>query len=398
MSAEIIIEDIIQEIEVTPDGVTVNVVPADSTTIIEVGIQGPQGIPGEGVFNRKAVLFSGERIVTAADNNKLFVFTGDGNLVLPDDLSTLGEGFEIVVRNNGDFVAVVETSEPHDSRILINEAWQLYEYWLLKWETITIAKFDNETYCVTTSTKELPDELFAGMSLVSNGDTYGIGREWEMPLSPRWATLFFDDFSEYYTRSYVGQWGTGASLGGGTDPGHPGLGVFNTGTTNAGGAMVAQPINSRYLPQTNNRCLIFEACFKLQDLSTSVQEFLTFFGFNDKGTTGSAAHPTNGVYFYYDRANKGNNLIARCISGGTFTDVTGPSISAGSYYRLRIVVQRTGSQTRALFYVGTSLVTTITTNLPSVPMGYSVWMNKTVGTTNRVMYLDYYGAFESLNR
>lgn len=397
MSAEIIIEDIVHEIEVTPEGVTVNVVPAESITIIEVGVQGPQGIPGEGVFNRKAVLFSGERIVTAADNNKLFVFTGDGNLVLPDDLSTLGEGFEIVVRHGGDFDAYVELADPQDSNILFGNGFDFYQYYLAPWQTITIAKMDNENYCVTTTTKEIPDPLFPGMALLANGTT-GDSMEWDMPISPRWANHFLDDFSEYYARSYVGQWGTGASLGGGTDPGYPGLAVFNTGTTNAGGAMVAQPINSRYLPQVDNRCLIFEACFKLQDLSTSVQEFLTFFGFNDKGTTGSAAHPTNGVYFYYDRANKGNNLIARCINGGTFTDVTGPSVSAGVYYRLRIFIFRTAGTTRAWFYVGNTPFAFITTNLPSSALGYSVWMNKTVGTTNRVMYLDYYGAFESLNR
>jgi hypothetical protein len=371
------------------------------------GSQGIQGLQGPGVFNREAVLFSGTLTISASYNNNLFVFTGDGNLILPDDLTTLGAGFEIVVRNDGhNYDAVVELADPQDSNILFGNGTEFYQYYLAPYETITIAKMDDENYCITSTSKEVPDNSFPGMALLSygvasNGDLSSDPLRWDMPISPRWANLFVDDFSEYYSKSYVGQWGTGASVGAGTTPGHPGLAVFNTGTTSSGGGMVAQPINNRYVPQVAWKALIFEACVSFQDLSTSGEEYIAFFGFNDKGTTGSAAHPSNGLYFFYDRVNTGGNFIARVISGGVATDVTtNQTIVAGTWYRLRIFVYYTGFVTYAVFSIGNSTKAFITTNIPGsgAPMGYSVWMNKKAGTTNRIMYCDYYTAFESQDR
>jgi hypothetical protein len=215
-------------------------------------------------------------------------------------------------------------------------------------------------------------------------------------VDPRYKVVFLDDFTDYFGRCYTGTTGTGASAGGGTNAGTPGLIALSTGTTAAGGAIVGQCVNNRAI--NTSRQIVFETSIFLGALSSGAQEYVAFFGFNDKGTTISSAHPSNGVYFYYDRATNGDKFAVRTVNGGVNTNTVYNALTllANTIYRLRIEITN-GTVT---FYINSTLVATHTTNIPvnANVVGFSNWIQKTVGTTAVILYSDYIMMTEEVNR
>ncbi|MEN6621500.1 MAG: LamG-like jellyroll fold domain-containing protein [Smithella sp.] len=207
-------------------------------------------------------------------------------------------------------------------------------------------------------------------------------------------TFFYDDYSDYFQRSYTGSTGAGAAVTGGTLQGRPGILSLTTGTTSSGGSIVGQVGASRFIPATT-RDMMFEVSINFPVLSTVAQEYIAFFGLNDKGTTISSTHPTNGAYFYYSRLANGNVWAIRTMNGGVQTEtVLANAVAAGSWYKLRIMVKSDSAR----FYINGSLVGTITTNIPTALIGFSDWISKTAGTTSTVLFADYMMIAEEVSR
>jgi hypothetical protein len=114
-------------------------------------------------------------------------------------------------------------------------------------------------------------------------------------------------------------------------------------------------------------------------------------------TTGFGAH---GIYFHYDRATKGANMFAVVDddSGTTSTD-TGITLAADTWYDLAIIMN--AAYDSVAFYMDGVLVATTTTNFPdsATDTGYvQNKLEKSVGTTERIIYLDYHFYEQTVSR
>lgn len=158
----------------------------------------------------------------------------------------------------------------------------------------------------------------------------------------------------------------------------------------------------------------YETAVSAPTLSTSTQEYVLVEGLVDDPTSGG--NFTDGCGFAYDRAGSmtdpgtgdatgtpGDFWQIWCASNGTRTGYilntttvaedsfarVSSSVSAGSWYRLKIVMEGT---TKARFYINNIEVGRITTNIPSGTTraaGVYNMLLKTVGTTARLFQIDW---------
>jgi hypothetical protein len=97
--------------------------------------------------------------------------------------------------------------------------------------------------------------------------------------------------------------------------------------------------------------------------NTAIMSFQSGFADATSITQNSAVNANNGLYFYLLQTENGGKLQAVSASAGVYTKVdTGITITSGQYYNLR--VEWNGTDAR--YYNGTTLLATITTNLPAV--------------------------------
>jgi hypothetical protein len=133
-------------------------------------------------------------------------------------------------------------------------------------------------------------------------------------------------------------------------------------------------------------------------LSTSTEEFSAFFGFGV--SVASPLVSANICAFKYDRASNGDFwvcLTKRATTGTQTTNVTSVALTAGQFYKLRIVVNAAASQVD--FYIDDVQQTPITTNIPagtSEAGEIFLSMNKSAGTTSRFLNADAYSEKFSL--
>lgn len=129
-----------------------------------------------------------------------------------------------------------------------------------------------------------------------------------------------------------------------------------------------------------------EIKYQVLTLSTVGEEFIDRIGWHNSSTS---AAPTNGIYFEYDRLGFGANWQAVTNKGGTTTrEDTGVAVATGWVF-LKIVVTNDAD---AKFYIGGTLVETITTNIPNASanaVGIALQKIKSAGTTARVSYCDF---------
>lgn len=131
-------------------------------------------------------------------------------------------------------------------------------------------------------------------------------------------------------------------------------------------------------------------CF-FSNLSAVAEEYIVRIGF----LNATSGVPTMGVYFIYDRLTSANWRIETRSTTATTTTTT-TAVSAGAWFRLKIVVNAAG--TSASFFVNGVEVSgsPISTNIP-VGTGKEVTIianiTKSAGTTGRTLRLDYI-AFE----
>lgn len=128
-------------------------------------------------------------------------------------------------------------------------------------------------------------------------------------------------------------------------------------------------------------------------LSTEAEEYVCQFGFNDSAAAGTLA-PTDGCYFFYDRAANGDFWCCRTVSNTAtqVTTVTTVPVVAGVFSVFEIHVTADGGRVR--FFIDGVQVATMTGG--AIPTGagrqtgMSALIAKTVQTAaqSRSIYLD----------
>jgi hypothetical protein len=179
-----------------------------------------------------------------------------------------------------------------------------------------------------------------------------------------------------------------------------GFAQFQTGTTSTG-----------YITQTNEGFVasqfifgggawVFETFVNVETLSDASNRFRFVSGFGNAPTNGA---DTNGAFFTYDEGATQNGTAAtpnwQCVTSvsavRTLTTTTSV-VTAGAWVKLRIEVN--AAATSVTFYVNGTLVATHTTNIPTWvsaanPRAFNVKQSivKTIGTTTRSVFCDYFG-------
>lgn len=191
---------------------------------------------------------------------------------------------------------------------------------------------------------------------------------------------------------WVGQFsGTGAT--GVTQHGAPGtydvLGVINfrTGTTTTGRAGFCHGSVDHFGP--GHAGFDFTTRLRHYALSIVTDEYITYVGFGDNFSTSGAG--TDRVYFRYDRLTDGDYWACITYDGTETKTVTAVAPATAAYERLRITINEAGTEVK--FYIDGTLVATHTTNIPTSTtngiMGYGAKIEKSAGTTQTYLYVDY---------
>lgn len=138
----------------------------------------------------------------------------------------------------------------------------------------------------------------------------------------------------------------------------------------------------------------FEAQVYFPGLSVVTDQFETYIGLADST---SENDPTNGVNFLYEQKNNGDVWECQVIGGSTETnDVLTDAVADSTWYKLGIIVDDVtgGGTPAAKFYIDGTLVSTVTTNLPTTGEDLGIVIKQqsatgnTVASTNDV-YIDY---------
>jgi hypothetical protein len=140
--------------------------------------------------------------------------------------------------------------------------------------------------------------------------------------------------------------------------------------------------------------ITLETYVNITTLSTLAERFYTFFGY---ATGSNYANILNNIAIVYDEggvylsANASPNFKCITRAGSTITTtVTSIAVTAGQWYKLRIVINAAASSVE--FYIDNVLRATHTTNIPltTTPMFIGNGIVKTTGSTARAMQTDYF--------
>jgi len=173
--------------------------------------------------------------------------------------------------------------------------------------------------------------------------------------------------------------------------GHPGIVEQETGTTAAGASLVSSSDrNESSILLGNGDYWRYETDVKIPVLSTGTQRFIYRAGFDDANNLGNI-DGADGCYFKYSDNVNGGKWQGVCNSNSSSTTCdTTIAVSAGTWYRLTVAVNTTG--TSADFYVNGVDDCQVTSNIPTGAGRNTTFQNslaKTIGTTSVSVYLDY---------
>lgn len=122
-------------------------------------------------------------------------------------------------------------------------------------------------------------------------------------------------------------------------------------------------------------------------LSDGTDTYHISFGFSEAATT--SKDMTDGAYFTYTHSVNSGNWQAVTASASTRTTTNLATAPSTSYQTFEIRVNE--AATEVTFYLNGSLVATHTTNIPtSDTVGVNINIVKSAGTTERILYADYY--------
>lgn len=207
------------------------------------------------------------------------------------------------------------------------------------------------------------------------------------PLPPIATRLTLrDDFVTGTSNSALG-WGiagNGAYTQSQVDGNHPGVVQVNTGGSSTGAGVYY--IDA--VMQLGGGAVTTNQLIKLSALSSGTQTYTVRIGFGD---TLDGSDFNNGCYFEYTDGTNSGNWVLKTANNGTRTS-TNSSIAATGATWIKLSVVVNAAATSVGFYVDGVLAGTNTTNIPGSPrfVGYTWHIKKSVGTTQRFLYTDYF--------
>lgn len=205
---------------------------------------------------------------------------------------------------------------------------------------------------------------------------------------PRYGFFAYDEFTGTDRIGWL-DWNTNAgtittTAGSATNPG---VYLLRQATASA----VANIRSDLAWMQFGTMDVYYEALVNIPTLATVGEDFCISVGFNDKSAFDANGACTDGIWFTLNRAVNTTKWIINTSQGGTATNTnTNTVVTAGTFYRLSIIVT---AGTSAQFFVNGVSVGTITTNLPtgaSQQTGCAFKIDKTAGTGNSDLQLDYF--------
>jgi len=302
-----------------------------------------------------------------------------------------GTGFSVTAQCAGSDVLNRPTGATSTTITLLAEA-KTFEY-----------KASDSTWSITSSNHALSqlDLRFEALAnkatdfTTKNNTLYPSVQAVEDRLNQITNPIFFDDFYNINLWRNTGI-NAGGPIGAVETTGERGVTALTTGTSASGSGSISRTSNTTNTTLLGLYALEFGAKARIDNLSTSTNEYLVFIGFCSVANliTGNA------VGFYYDRATDGDFWTVYTRNGGVTTKtVTSIPITINTQYKFKCVINAAGTSVQ--FYIATSatgaytLVATHTTNIPNSSNSISptIFNTKTVGTTARLLYLDYWYDF-----
>lgn len=181
----------------------------------------------------------------------------------------------------------------------------------------------------------------------------------------------------------------------GSDAAHVGIVQLTTGTTATGKTTIQNYVGTggALFTLSSISAIAHEWCVQIPTLSTTgVEQFVFRFGLMAGSAAGDAA---DGVYFEYD-ASVSTTLRFCAASASVRTKVdTGITVTAGSWLRGSWTKDEGG--TIYTPYVGGVAGPTVNTNIPSVLVGPTAKLEKSVGTTARTALIDWFGHVQTFS-
>jgi len=210
-------------------------------------------------------------------------------------------------------------------------------------------------------------------------------------------TDFIGTFATFDGISQSSSGGTIAQMTGGSIPQRTNqMGVISYSTLTSATGLVYMVSGAVQL-YLGGGAWVYESSINIANLSTILERFRTIHGF---GSNNSSPVETDGVFITYDEGGTLNGTAAspnwQCVtvanSVRTLT-TSSTAVTAAAWHKLRIEINAAG--TSVTFYVDDVLLATHTTNIPLGSNGRYILVkqgiNKTIGTTARLMYCDYLG-------
>lgn len=176
-----------------------------------------------------------------------------------------------------------------------------------------------------------------------------------------------------------------------TDTNHFGIVELRTGINSFGRACITQGAN---LIKLGGGETIYETLLRIDNLSTSLQEYILWVGIGDNVTADLEAN--NGIYFEYDRTQNVNWRIVTANSGVREKNNSSVAVVSGSWIKLKMVLKSNNSKVE--FYINGVKAGENTTQLPINQLASCFGrILKSVGTTSRSFYIDYMNFTTFLN-
>ena len=198
--------------------------------------------------------------------------------------------------------------------------------------------------------------------------------------------LIFDDFISNTAVGNVGFTSTSANGGSSSvitsESNHSGISQLSTGSSGATG------YNNLFLGSNTiflgNGTLDLEFLIRLPTLSSGTEEYVVRIGLGDTLTTDHS----NGVWFEYDRATSVNWRYCVNNAGSAAKVSSSTAVSENTWIKLKISVNAAASL--ITFYVGGVSIGTAASGFSTSGFGPRININKTVGSSARVLQMDYF--------
>jgi len=264
-------------------------------------------------------------------------------------------------------------------------------------------KGDLIAYTGSTNTRLAVGTNYYTLAADSSAST-GLAYAWSPRTNTRYGLNLYDDFLNNSSgAATIGSLGWNLTTSGASiavqqadAANRAGIRRWSTSTAVGNRACIDLGVTSMY---ASGGAISTEYSVRFVTLPNATDDHVIYIGLHN--TTGAGA-PTNGVYFIVDQAVTGSysEIRGRCTKASASTDTTDVSISANTWYRLRIEIN--AAATSASFYLDDSQVgSAVVSNLPDTssnlvsPM--AVMVRKTVGSNNVTpLDIDYCWFYQTL--